>query len=85
MAVAANWNALALTIDQQCAVIAERCVAMRCKNPLWTPRRFSYFSGAKANRAAAKSISLPTGTAKALQIDGTIKVERYKKIARLER
>jgi uncharacterized protein YdaU (DUF1376 family) len=79
---AAKWTAMGLTIDKQCAVIAERCAAMRGKNPTWTPGRFAYFTGAMADLAAAKAAPIPTGTAKAQPDDRAAKMARYDKIAR---
>lgn len=77
---AAKWSAMGLTLDQQCAVIAERCAAMRRKDQHWTPGRFAYFTGAMADLAAAKSSPVPTGTAKP-QSERDAKLARYAKIA----
>lgn len=79
-AEAGKWSAMGLTLDQQCAVIAERCAAMRRKDQHWTPGRFAYFTGAMADLAAAKSSPAPTGTAKP-QSDRDAKLARYAKIA----
>lgn len=77
---AGKWSAMGLTLDQQCAVIAERCAAMRRKDQHWTPGRFAYFTGAMADLAAAKSSPIPTGTAKPPS-DRDAKLARYAKIA----
>lgn len=77
---AGKWSAMGLTLDQQCAVIAERCAAMRRKDQNWTPGRFAYFTGAMADLAAAKAAPVPTGTAKP-QSDRDAKLARYAKIA----
>jgi uncharacterized protein YdaU (DUF1376 family) len=77
---AGKWSAMGLTLDQQCAVIAERCAAMRRKDQHWTPGRFAYFTGAMADLAAAKAAPVPTGTAMP-QSDRDAKLARYAKIA----
>ena len=77
---AGKWSAMGLTLDQQCAVIAERCAAMRRKDQHWTPGRFAYFTGAMADLAAAKAAPTPTGTARP-QSDRDAKLARYAKIA----
>lgn len=77
---AGKWSAMGISLDQQCAVIAERCAAMRRKDQHWTPGRFAYFTGAMADLAAAKSAPIPTGTAKP-QSDRDAKLARYAKIA----
>jgi len=74
---AEKWSAMGISLDRQCAVIAERCAAMRRTNPHWTPGRFAYFNGAMADLAAARSAPMPTGTAKP---DG-----KAEQLARLER
>lgn len=77
---AGKWSAMGLSLDQQCAVIAERCAAMRRKDQHWTPGRFAYFTGAMADLAAARSAPVPTGTAKG-QSEREAKMARYAKIA----
>lgn len=76
---AEKWSAMGISLDRQCAVIAERCAAMRRANPHWTPGRFAYFNGAMADLAAARSAPMPTGTAKHSERDA--KLARYSKIA----
>ena len=76
---AEKWSAMGISLDRQCAVIAERCAAMRRTNPHWTPGRFAYFNGAMADLAAARSAPMPTGTAKHSERDA--KLARYSKIA----
>jgi uncharacterized protein YdaU (DUF1376 family) len=77
---AEKWSAMGISLDRQCAVIAERCAAMRRNNPHWTPGRFAYFTGAMADLAAAKAAPVPTGTARG-QSDRDAKLARYAKIA----
>lgn len=79
---AAKWTAMGLTIDQQCAVIAERCAAMRKNTQHWAPGRFVYFTGAMADLAAAKAAPVPTGTAKGKPDDRASLMAKYDKIAR---
>lgn len=76
---AEKWSAMGISLDRQCAVIAERCAAMRRANPHWTPGRFAYFSGAMADLAAANAAPMPTGTAK--HTERAAKMARYSKIA----
>lgn len=77
---AEKWSAMGISLEKQCAVIAERCAAMRRNNPHWTPGRFAYFTGAMADLAAAKAAPVPTGTARG-QSDRDAKLARYAKIA----
>lgn len=76
---AEKWSAMGISLDRQCAVIAERCAAMRRTNPHWTPGRFAYFNGAMADLAAARSAPMPTGTAKHSERDA--KLAKYARIA----
>lgn len=85
MALAEHWTAMGLTTDQQCAVIAECCAAMRAKNPNWMPRRFAYFTGAMEDFKAARTALIPTGTATAGQLGREAKMYQYNKILRRAR
>lgn len=78
---AGKWSAMGISLDQQCAVIAERCAAMRRNNPHWTPGRFAYFSGAMADFAATRDAPIPAGNAKS-QSERDAKMSRYDRIAR---
>lgn len=74
---AERWATMGLTVEKQCAVIAERCAAMRRTNPNWTPGRFSYFAGAMQDLIAANSNT--RGTV-APQDDMAKKMERWKRL-----
>lgn len=78
---AGKWSAMGISLDQQCAVIAERCAAMRRNNPHWTPGRFAYFSGAMSDFAATRDAPIPAGNAKS-QSERDAKMSRYDRIAR---
>lgn len=77
---AEKWSAMGLTIEKQCAVIAERCAAMRKSNPHWTPGRFAYFTGAMADLIAARNAkpALPGQASSPSRAD---QLRRYQKIA----
>lgn len=80
MAEVAKWSAMGISEADQCRLVAERCAAMRAKNPSFAVSRFAYFTGAMADLAAAKAAPVPTGTAKP-QSDRDAKLARYAKIA----
>jgi uncharacterized protein YdaU (DUF1376 family) len=76
---AAKWSAMGLTVERQCAVIAERCAAMRKNNPHWTPGRFAYFSGAMSDLVAARSAKPSAGGS--APSDRDAKLRQYARIA----
>lgn len=76
---AEKWSAMGISLDRQCAVIAERCAAMRKNNPSWTPGRFAYFSGAMADVAAARDRPTPQGSPSVSDRDA--KLAKYARIA----
>jgi hypothetical protein len=76
---AAKWSAMGLTVERQCAVIAERCAAMRKNNPHWTPGRFAYFSGAMADLVAARAAKPSAGGG--APSDRDAKLRQYARIA----
>lgn len=76
---AEKWSAMGISLDRQCAVIAERCAAMRRNNPSWTPGRFAYFSGAMADVAAARDRPAPQGSPSVSDRDA--KLAKYARIA----
>lgn len=78
-AEAEKWSAMGISLDRQCAVIAERCAAMRKNNPSWTPGRFAYFSGAMADVAAARDRPTPQGSPSVSDRDA--KLAKYARIA----
>lgn len=82
MAAAREWTAMGLTIDQQCTVIAQRCAAMRAKDPHWMPSRFKYFTGAMRDLQAAISAPFQTGAAKAEHAKRDAQLKRLEKIGR---
>lgn len=77
---AEKWSAMGLTIEKQCAVIAERCAAMRKSNPHWTPGRFAYFTGAMADLIAARNAK-PALAGPASSPSRADQMRRYQKIA----
>lgn len=77
---AAKWAVMGLTPDQQCAVIAERCAAMRKNKTGWTPGRFAYFTGAMADLASRKAAPIPAGIVKNGQCERAAQMARYEKI-----
>lgn len=77
---AEKWSAMGLTIEKQCAVIAERCAAMRKNNPHWTPGRFAYFTGAMADFATARNAK-PALPGPASSPSRAAQMMRYQKIA----
>jgi len=76
---AAKWSAMGLTVERQCAVIAERCAAMRKNNPHWTPGRFAYFTPAMADLIAARSAQPSAGGG--APNDRAAKLRQYARIA----
>lgn len=80
MAEVAKWTEMGISEADQCRLVAERCAAMRSKNPSFAVSRFAYFTGAMADLAAARSAPVPTGTAKG-QSEREAKMARYAKIA----
>lgn len=76
---AEKWSAMGISLDRQCAVIAERCAAMRKNNPSWMPGRFAYFSGAMADVAAARDRPTPQGSPSVSDRDA--KLAKYARIA----
>lgn len=82
MAEAAKWGALGLTLEQQCAVVAERCAALRRKSPHWAPGRFAYFSPAMADFKAAMGRPMGPGLGASALAPPE---ERAKKLARWKR
>lgn len=77
---AEKWSAMGIPLERQCAVIAERCAAMRRTNPHWTPGRFAYFTGAMADLAATRNAPLPQGTPKSAN-ERDAKLRQYDRIA----
>lgn len=82
MAEVAKWTEMGISEADQCRLVAERCAAMRGKNPSFAVSRFAYFTGAMADLAAARAAPVPAGSAKAGTSDRDAKLARYDKIAR---
>lgn len=59
MAEADGWAALGLSLDEQCAVIAERMAAGRARDPAFRIRSFGYFTEAMRERAERRRAGVP--------------------------
>lgn len=54
MAEAEGWDAMGISLQAQCQVIADVCRRERAKAPSWMPKRFRYFTGAMRDSLKAK-------------------------------
>ena len=81
MAEAAKWSALGISTDDQCALISERVLKIRQKQPTFSPRSFGYFTGAMADFAAQKAAPIPQGYSQAKPDEAASKLARYNRRA----